>query len=735
MFLFLKKFGLAVANHPVITLVSWLLISITVISVAVVGVFGDTLFNRLTNSIPTVESDSKIGADLLKEEADRKEYSETILLLIEGTDFADSNLTEPFAELSESITDLDGLLISPYGLPKEVVTQDSTLSGFITENGFVSSIVLEADSVEEKRIIVDEAHEALNSFVYKTKTDDIEILFGGETKIVESVTHQAEQDLAKGELISLPISLLALLFIFGGFLAAGMPLLGAGVSIISALGTLFGLSYVMDVDTTVLNVLTVIGLGLSIDYGLLMVSRMREVLRKTDDYSRSGIRVAVSETVGTAGRTVVFSGVTVAVATASLLLFEPVIIKNIAIAASTVVLLAVLASITLLPALFSLLGKKLISPSILNKLPGVGNLLSKFGDVAPSRGVFSKLAGIVQKRPLIYTVISSGILLILSGSILALNISNNGVSILSDKTEQGQLLNVIKSEYPALAAADITVVINSNKEELVKEVENLITTVEDIDSISAIQPVGSIFSFNIAVTDSPQDVVVELRTLLSNEGLEEKVYLTGAAAQDIDYVNSLTGTAPLVALIIIFATGLLLFLMTGSLIVPLKAVVLSVLSLGASVGILVWGFEQGNLSGILGFNPADITAIDPLILVLVLVFGFGLAMDYEMFLISRIKEKHEHGASTLLAVRTGLQASGRIITSAALIIIFVFMGFALGEMLMIKQMGVALAVAVFIDSTLVRLLLMPALISLLGDHIWWAPRWMKKIHEKVGIQH
>lgn len=234
-----------------------------------------------------------------------------------------------------------------------------------------------------------------------------------------------------------------------------------------------------------------------------------------------------------------------------------------------------------------------------------------------------------------------------------------------------------------------------------------------------------------ASSDSPQELVKELRATAGSDAYQ----VTGEAARDMDFNASLLESTPLALTIIIVATFVLLFLLTGSIFIPIKAIILSALSLGASIGVLTWGFEGGGLAGLLSFDASEITGLSPIILVLAAVFGFGLAMDYEVFLISRIKEERDRGLSAREAVKAGVQGSGRIITSAGLIIILVFLGFTLGDMLMVKQIGVALAVAVLIDMTLVRTVIVPALMLSMGEAAWWAPKPLKRIYEKVGLKH
>lgn len=210
-------------------------------------------------------------------------------------------------------------------------------------------------------------------------------------------------------------------------------------------------------------------------------------------------------------------------------------------------------------------------------------------------------------------------------------------------------------------------------------------------------------------------------------------WVGGPDAQAVDYLDSLARSAPWAVLIVAVATFLLVFLMTGSAIIPLTALVISAISLGAAAGVLVWGFQDGNLAGLLNFDAATISGVDALVLTLVLTFGFGLAMDYEMFLLARIKEHHDHGESTRKSIETGLQSSGRIITSAGLIIVVVFAGFATGELMQMKQIGTALAVAVLLDATLVRIVLVPAVMTALERVLWWAPRWATRVQARFGL--
>lgn len=736
----LRKLGVTVSRRPYLFIISWVILLGVISSAAIGGVFGDSLFDRMKSDVPTVSSQSKTADDLIKNNStDSNLKTETVFVTFEGISpyKTDATMAKYLSRVEKDMKEYSDSYASPYGMPKEVFNTNANLSKLVTDKGFVIVVNVKGDNEEQLQKNVNYVYEYFENFskAVEEQFDGVKISYGGKTAVVEQAVGQAERDLSKGEMIALPLTLLVMIIIFGGFLAAGMPLIAAIASIITAMGTLYGLSFFMNIDTTVLNVLTVIGLGLSIDYGLLMVSRFRNDLRhKLDNYSDiEYIHESVVDTVSTAGRTVLFSGLTVAAATATLLLFDSSLMKSIGIAASSVVIFAIITALTLLPAMFTVLGYKLIKPSPLQKIPHVGNFLKTFGDVAPTRGVFSKLASVVQKRPLTYAISSTLILLLMGSSVAMMNVTSNGVDKIGIQTEQGKMFQLLETQYPKLSEPDIKIVIDSKDNSLAGTYQGY-ADYRDIDNSFKTETLKdiTIVSFNIGNTERE---VQELKQFVETNGHSGQVYITGETARDLDYVGSLKATAPYVALIIIFITALLLFLMTGSLAIPIKAVILSILSLGASIGVLVWGFQEGHLAGILNFDASAITGIDPLILVMTLVFGFGLAMDYEMFLISAIKEKHAHGASTNLSVRTGLQTSGRIISSAALMIIIVFSGFAFGEMLMVKMMGVALATAVFIDATIVRMILLPAVVTILGDKIWWAPKWMKKIHDKYGINH
>ncbi len=545
---------------------------------------------------------------------------------------------------------------------------------------------------------------------------------GGLRDLVDAITGQLEVDLRTGEGIALPISFLVMVVVFGGFVAAGMPIAGAIASIAGALASLLGFSYLIDLDTTAVNVVTVLGLGLCIDYGLLVVSRFREELRAraggrpVAEIPRTMVVDALARTVDSAGRTVVFSGLTVGISLAGLLVFQSPLMKGIGAAGVSVVVIAVLVALTLVPALCVL---------------GARRLLRRGTEQAPEHGVFSRLAQWVHRFPIPIIVVVATALLALAVPALDLRLTSSGAQLLPVSAPERVFSDGLARDYPVLGGADVTVVARAPLERAQRYAAELplpagarvldVTRLQGPESMVRIEVPGG-------PLDQPsRDLVDQLR----NHRPAFDTYVVGQASGLKDFTDSMWERAPYAFALVALATLVLLFLMTGSVVIPVKALLLNVVSLGASLGIVVLVFQRGHLQGLLGFD--SVGAVESTIPLLVLAFGFGLSMDYEVFLLSRIVELHERGYSNDEAVVVGLQRSGRIITSAALLVVIVFSGFVAGQLLIIKQTGVGLATAVALDATLVRMLLVPATMTLLGDWNWWAPQRLRRWHARFGI--
>ncbi|MEO6532301.1 MAG: MMPL family transporter [Pseudolysinimonas sp.] len=743
----LGRLGGVVGAHPLRSLAVWAVLGAIAVATALAGAGGQNLFDRLKNGAPGVTGEASRADDVL---AGRTAATQSATLLVHGVAIDDPKLLLWANQLGASLQRLPHTAyLNPLALPTlpdgghpaAIASAFSSDGRGVLLTATVSGVgTQDPDSATVDRAIAELRRAATQ---LRAQFPGSTALVGGGSLLVDSILKISASDLERGEAVALPIALVVMLLVFGGFLAAGIPLLGAIVSIVGSLGVLFGITYLTDIDTTVINVITAVGLGLSIDYGLLVVSRFREEYRvalaamgeswhlSADD--RRGIRLlAISRTADRAGRTVVFSGITFAIASAGLLIFQPRIVRAIGVGALSVTAIAILTALTLVPALLSLAGDRLLKPGALTHLPGVGRVISRFGDIAPSEGFFSSLTRMVQKRAALVTVACVVLLLAVGSPLLTLRLANTSIDAIPASSTQSGFLNALADHFPDAASPRVELVTSAESDAVSWAAQ--VSKLPHVRSVTAPPQRGDGWASIVRVAPADGiDVVRSIRADRPHFGDHTSARVAGIDARTVDLSDSLVGSAPLAVLIIALGTIVLLFLMTGSLVVPLKALVASGLSLGASVGVLVWGFEQGHFSGILNFDPAHVHGVDVLVLVLTFAFGFGLAMDYEMFILSRIKEQVDAGVDPRESIARGLQRSGRIITSAAAIIIVVFAGFATGDLMVIKQLGTALAVAVLLDATLVRCLLVPAFMTWQQRIMWWAPRWMKRLHARIGF--
>ncbi|WP_083975677.1 MMPL family transporter [Kitasatospora mediocidica] len=539
------------------------------------------------------------------------------------------------------------------------------------------------------------------------------VTVGGDLVLQQEVKDQTQSDTKFGEIVTLPLTLVVMVLVFGGLAAASLPVIGAIASVGGALLAMFGFSQIMDIDTSVLPIATVLGLGLSIDYALLMVNRFRE-----ERGHGAGIAAAVERTSATAGRTVAFSGLTVAVALSGLFVFTSPVLRAVAAAGVSVVVIAVAAALTLVPALLGFAGQRIKPPK----------------KAEPDEGFFARTVRRVQRRAVPVALVCIALLMAAGAPFLGADMRNSGASVLPTSSAGRQVSDTIDHRFPQVAPAPVTVVVQGPEQAAATYADQVVAKLPGVAGVRTVQPVGvNVSTIDVLVQGDPQGsqakhVVDELRA--DRGGLT--TYVTGGAASVVDFQHELSSRGPWALGLVAVGTLILLFLMTGSVVMPVKALLMNLLSLGCSLGALTMVFQHGWFSGLLGFTPTG--GLETFIPVLVFAFAFGLSMDYEVFLLARIKELRDQGYGCKEAVQLGLQRSGRIITSAALLMVIVFAGFAAGQMLMVKQMGIALAVAVAVDATLVRCLLVPAAMSLFGEFNWWAPAPLRKLYARFGLR-
>ena len=572
---------------------------------------------------------------------------------------------------------------------------------------------------------------------YDLAKSDTRTYVGGIEVLYNSINTQIEDDLKKAELIAVPLNILMLLFVFGAAVAAGLPMVVALGSITGSFFVLYILTQFTDVSIFALNLITGLGLGLGIDYALLIVNRFREELTRTNDVNASVIR-----TVATAGKTVFSSGVTVALVLASMLLFPQYFLKSFAYAGVSVVLFAVLASVVALPAVLAMLGHKVDKGKI------------RRGDLQPKEaGAWSWLAANVMKRPVTITVITITVLLTLASPALTAKFSqvddrvlpaSNPAAIASDELrvrfESQVPIEVLVpigastgqvNDYARALASDENIVRVLTSDSMIQGGEVTPIPVEQGVAASTAHHRITLYSDVESRDKNAQDLVTRLRGIPTPI---EGVLIGGQAAIFTDSQNGISDNLPAVLGWLALATFIVLFLYTGSVILPIKALLLNVLSLSATLGLLVWIFQDGNAKWLVG----DFTvtgSLDTSTLVLVAIVAFGLSMDYELFLLSRIKEEHDAGAGTIDSVTVGLQKSGRIITAAAVLIAIVFACFITSGVTSIKMLGFGIAFAIILDATVVRGLLVPALMRIAGDWNWWSPAPLRRLHKKIGLGH
>ncbi len=747
----LARLGRGIAHHPLPVALTWLVLVVAGFG-ASVGVVGPGLFAQLTGGDPSVQGEAATGRELL---ADANPRGPSSTLVFEGLDLTDEAVPGVVGEARSGLLDLDGVadVVDPYALPAQPDGSPApqSLALFSTDqDGFAVSVTLEPGLGDRSDEVLAQVESRLSAL-----GDEIERLqpgsayeIGGITQLIDEIIGQTEEDLRSGETVAVAISLLVMVFVFGGLLAAGLPIAGAIASIAGGFTVLLGFARLIDLDSTVVNVVTVMGLGLCIDYGLLLVSRFREELRRRPPLVTSAstsrrrrrahrkevVPDAVAATLQTAGRTVLFSGLIVATSLSGLIFFEAPILKSLGAAGISVVAVALLVALTLVPALLSLAGTRLAHQSPVLRLPGLARLARGFGEIAPDEGVFSRLARRVQRRPWFVTLGVSALLLVAASPVLHLQLRSAGAEMLPADSPQRVFSETIDREYPTLTTAPVQVVTMAAPD----EIGSWATGLADVDGVTDVEPprqVGDVTLVPVRVDDERGNgpVATGVVEAIRADRPSEQIWVTGQAAGQVDFGDSLAERAPWAIGLVVLATFVLLFAMTGSVLIPVKALLMNVISLGASLGVVVWGFQDAHLSGLLGFTPPD--GIDTVIPPIVLALGFGLSMDYEVFLLSRVKEMRDGGLPTDQAVVAGLQRSGRIISSAALIVVIVFSGFILGELMIIQQTGVALAVAIALDATLVRMLLVPATMTLLGDWNWWAPRPLRRLHDRFGLSH
>jgi trehalose monomycolate/heme transporter len=570
------------------------------------------------------------------------------------------------------------------------------------------------------------AYQALRPALTVSHQPGVTTQAGGLVAFNSVADAMTKQDVSSGEMMAMPIVLVLLVFLFGGLAAASMPLLIGGLAVLGALTTTRLIAGVTDVSTFAVNSITVLSLGMAIDYSLLVVSRFREELAAGKDTP-----TAVAATMATAGRTVLVSGITICLSLASLLIFPQVFLRSMGLGGMAGVLMAMLGSLTVLPAMLAILGPRINALRV--PMPRRRHTLHPV-PIGDESGVWARLARSVMRRPVRYIILVAAVLTVLALPFGHARYGGADERVLPAGTEPRVAAERIATEFPGGASAPIQVLLHGASP---AQVQDLTARIRALPAVTGAQPTagrGDVTLVSVSYAGAPTGhqayaAVHAIRALHTPAGVN--VQVGGRPAADVDLLHSLGERLPWMAAIMAAVTLVLLFLAFGSVLLPIKAVLMNVASIGASFGVLIWIFQDGHLSGLLGFTATGF--IEPSTPIFVLAVLFGLATDYEVFLLSRVREEWLATGDNTASVATGLQRTGKIITSAALLLIIVVAAFATGQVVFAKLIGVGMLTAITVDAALVRTLLVPATMRLLGRWNWWAPPVVTSLHRRYGI--
>jgi len=553
----------------------------------------------------------------------------------------------------------------------------------------------------------------------KVHSDVLGVQGTGQIPINLAFNQTLEKDLTRAEYVSLPVSLVLLLIVFAAVVAALLPL-GVGVmAIVGGIGGTFLLSRYTDVSQYALNIVTLIGLGVAIDYSLFIVNRFREELAATHDRE-----AALGRTMASAGRAITFSGITVAIGLSAMLFYQGTFLTSMGAAGAIVVAMAVFYALTFLPALLALVGT------------GVDRLTIPFISAA-GHGFWRDLAAWVMRRPLVVMLPTLALLLVMAIPFTHLRLANGGVDALPAHIEARQGYDRLLSDFPGQDQNTFQVVVDyGSGAPDASAVAALGERIATVPGVLRVDPGGTgphiaVLNAVSSLDGSSDGARAILKQIRAESVPRASVLVTGPTAIDVDIIDFIIGRTPAAVAFVVLVTYLVLFLLTGSVVLPLKAVVMNLLSVSGSFGALVFIFQDGHGASLLGFTPQS---LDPSIPVILFSIVFGLSMDYEVLLVARIHEEYRRTGRNRESVAEGLEKSGRLITGAAAIMVAVFLSFGLAEVVLIKAIGIGLAIAVALDATVVRALLVPSVMRLLGRWNWWAPGPLARLAERLNLR-
>jgi len=717
-FLSTERLARASAQRP------WLVIGVWVVLVIAGGFFASNIGDVLTSEFRILSNpESKRGAKLLEDRLRGPKQAEELVIVQSGDATVDDARFEEFV----------GSLLGEIRELKDVASATSYYEmrneALVSSDRHATLLPVRIKGDEQKA--ADHVGDLVKLVDERSGTEGFRTLIAGNGSIGREANRLSAEDAERGEMIGIPVALVILLIVFGAAVAAGIPLVLAIASIIVAVGVSALIGQMFELSFLVLNIITMIGLAVGIDYSLFIVQRFRE------ERARGVPKLEAIETAGaTSSRAVLFSGGTVVVALLGMFIVPSNIYRSLATGAMVTAIFAVLAALTLLPAILGLLGDRVNAL----RLPFLGRT-----HVAQQGGFWSRVAHLVMAHPVISLVASISLLAAAAIPYFSITPGIAGVETMPARSEAREAFELLSRDFTGglIGPAEIVVDGDVNDPKVQAAIDDLRARIAQDDGFGATtvekNDAGDLALVSTIPVGDPQgDEAHHAIRRLRHEhipaafaGTDANVLVTGETASTEDMFNNIETNTPRVFLFVLGLSFVLLLIVFRSIVVPVKALLMNLLSVGATYGLLVLVFQHGVGNELFGFKQVDvIEAWLPLFLFSIL---FGLSMDYHVFLLSRIKERFDHTGDNRASVEYGLRSTAGLITGAALIMVAVFAGFAMGDFTSVQQSGFGLAVAVILDATIVRTVLVPASMVLLGDWNWYLPSWLRWL-PNIGIE-
>lgn len=684
------------------------------------GLGGGLFAKAVTGGFDDPRGESSLARTVSDAELGRTDHDVVVTYRSPGATFEDpavaDAISSTLAEAAAAHPDLVLEVVDPLQAP------DPGATGLVSDDGrtVVALVRLAGDEPPDREAAYEQVADDL------VAPAPVRTLRGGPVAVGADVGHQVEADLLLAESVMVPVVLVLLVVFLGGLVAGSLPLAIGAFAIVGAFGVVSLVGELTDVSVFSVNVITALGLGLAVDYGLLLVQRFREELRPGRDVGE-----ALAATLGTAGRTVLVSGLTVAVSLTAMLFFPFMFVRSLGLGAVLAVLLAMVAALTVLPALLSLLGRRVDAGGLPFRRS------TRAGSGATS-GAWAGLARFVMRRPVVVAVAVLALLAVLVSPVTGLRLGGVDERVLPERAESRQAAQVLDDELSWLAGDSVQVVARATDGSLAEaDLEQVADAAASLsgEEVRTVATSGSTARLSFPLPDSDpytgasRQLVADVRTI-DVPGVE--LLVTGETALFVDRLDVITERLPWAAGFVLLTTLLLLFWAFGSVLLPVKAALLNVATIAATFGVLVWAFGEGNLSGLLGFTETGFLETSQLLVIVAI--AFGLSMDYEVFLLARIREAWDATGDNTRAVAEGLQRTGATVTAAALLLGLVVGGFMLGDVTFIQMIGLGLAFSLLLDATVVRALLVPATMRLLGGANWWAPGPLAAWWQRHGLR-